>query len=245
LPKTTGNDERCLVELARGLDRATRALVFAPPVTHVYRPLEYAFAPHTRYLERYGSLGADTLLIGMNPGPFGMVQTGVPFGDVALARDWLGVEDVVERPPNEHPKRPIEGFATARGEVSGQRLWGWARDVYAQPEKFFARFFVWNYCPLAFLEASGRNRTPDKLPRAEREALFEPCDEALRELVRRMEPKHVVGIGRFAFDRLGALGDIGAAISVAPHPSPASPAANRGWRPLFETALRERGIALP
>src|SRR5690606_22112962 len=153
------------------------------PVAHVYRPLEYAWQPHRLYLERYGVGGARVLLLGMNPGPFGMVQTGVPFGDAGLVRTWLGLTGTVEQPHNAHARRPVLGFDCPRGEVSGQRLWGWARERYRTPARFFARFFVWNYCPIAFVEASGRNRTPDKLAREERERLFAPCDAALRRVV--------------------------------------------------------------
>jgi single-strand selective monofunctional uracil DNA glycosylase len=32
---------------------------------------------------------------------------------------------------------------------------------------------------------------------------------------------------------------------MIPHPSPASPAANRGWAPQAEAALRAIGVALP
>lgn len=238
-------EARRLVEIAQTLRDATRPLRFAPPVAYVYHPLDYAWAPHEQYLERYGGRGARVLLVGMNPGPFGMVQTGVPFGDVGYARDWLGIDGPVEHPPREHPKRVVAGFAVARGEVSGKRLWGWARDAFGRPAAFFARFFVWNYCPLAFIEASGRNRTPDKLPAAERARLYPPCDAALRQVIDCLEPRTVVGIGRFAFERVAALDLAGVTIGIAPHPSPASPAANRGWQSQFETALRQLGVALP
>ena len=119
------------------------------------------------------------LYFGMNPGPFGMAQTGVPFGEVAAVRDWLGIEAPVERPAREHPKRRVEGFACRRSEVSGARLWGWARARFGTPERFFARFFVWNWCPLGFLADSGANLTPAELPAAERRALEAVCDRAL------------------------------------------------------------------
>jgi single-strand selective monofunctional uracil DNA glycosylase len=234
-----------LIEIARGLREATRDLEFAPPVTHVYHPLDYAWEPHVRYLERYGAQSAPVLLVGMNPGPFGMAQTGVPFGDVGFVRDWLKIEGRVRHPRHEHPKRVVEGFAVQRGEVSGRRLWGWARDVYVRPQAFFARFFVWNFCPLAFMEASGRNRTPDKLPAAERARLYAPCAVALEEIVGLLRPDVVVGIGRFAFERIKALGLRDVTVGVAPHPSPASPAANRDWRAPFEKALKGLGVAIP
>ena len=176
----------------------------------------------------------------MNPGPFGMAQTGVPFGEVTLVRDWLGIEAPVGRPRREHPRRPVAGFACTRSEVSGRRLWGWARERFETPQRFFERFFVVNYCPLAFMEESGRNITPDKLPRAERERLFAVCDRALARTVKALRPGVVVGIGKFAADRAAAaLQRSGVAIGTAPHPSPASPAANRGWAAQMERALRD------
>ncbi len=234
-----------IVSIARTLARRTDALAFAPPVTHVYNPLRYAWAPHRAYLERYGTGSPPMLMLGMNPGPFGMAQTGVPFGDVEAARDWLGIRGKVARPRAEHPRRPIAGFDCPRGEVSGRRLWGWARSRFGDPERFFERFFVWNYCPLCFMEDSGRNRTPDKLPAAERTPLYEACDVALAEVVRVLGTRRLVGVGRFAAARArAALGETDVTVSVAPHPSPASPLANRGWSEAFEHALEDAGIAV-
>ena len=219
------------------------ALAFAPPVTHVYDPLVYAREPHERYLARWARPGIEALLVGMNPGPFGMAQTGVPFGEVTLAREWLGIEGRVERPEREHPARPIEGFACRRSEVSGARLWGWARARFGTPEAFFARFFVWNYCPLVFMEASGKNRTPDKLPASERAPLFAACDEALRAITAHLGPRLVVGVGGFARDRAReALADRPVRVGTILHPSPASPAANRDWVGQAERALAELGV---
>ena len=182
-----------LVDIARRLRDDVARLKFAPPVAVVYNPLDYAWKPHCAYLERYGRGHPLVLLLGMNPGPFGMAQTGVPFGDVAMVRGWLGIDAPVGRPVHVHSKRPVAGFGCRRGEVSGQRLWGWARDTCGTPRRFFARFFIANYCPLAFMEESGRNRTPDKLPRAESAALFGVCDAALRRTVEQLRPVYVVG----------------------------------------------------
>jgi len=232
--------------LARQLAKDSATLRFAAPVAHVYRPLDYAHAAHSRYVAKYAGLGAKTLLLGMNPGPFGMCQTGIPFGDVVLVRDWLKIDSGVCKPCAEHPGRPILGFEGMRREVSGTRLWGWARDKFVSPEKFFREFFVWNYCPLAFLEESGRNRTPDKLSRSERNVLFAVCDDALRSLVASLGIRLVIGVGRFAAQRARAA-DLAAGIEIAdaPHPSPASPAANRDWAGLFESALFQAGVMLP
>ena len=148
----------------RDLSRAVDRLSFDPPTAYVYNPLDYARNTAEQYLDRAGDGLKEVLFLGMNPGPWGMAQTGVPFGAITPVRDWLGIGGRVGRPADEHPKRPIRGFGTEREEVSGSRLWGWARERFGSPDRFFERFFVANYCPLVFMEPSGRNRTPDKLP---------------------------------------------------------------------------------
>jgi single-strand selective monofunctional uracil DNA glycosylase len=235
-----------LVSISRELARSVGKLGFAAPVTHVYNPLDYAWSAHAAYLERWGQGKKEAILLGMNPGPFGMVQTGVPFGDVALVRDFLGISEKVKQPEHQHPARPILGFDCPRSEVSGTRLWGFARSVFAKPERFFARFFVVNYCPLAFLESSGKNRTPDKLPKAEQALLFEACDHALRRIVAELDPAHVIGVGAFAEARARkALAGLPPRIGTILHPSPASPRANQGWERIAREELREIGITLP
>jgi len=232
-----------LVGIARDLARDLAPLSFGPPVTHVYHVLAYAREPHEAYLRRFGAAPREVVLLGMNPGPFGMAQTGVPFGDARIVRDFLGIEGRVGRPAREHPKRRVLGLACPRAEVSGTRLWGWAQARFGSVERFAARFFVTNYCPVCFLEESGANRTPDKLPAAEREPLFAACDRALRRTVTCLRPRYVVGIGGFAADRArAALAGLDVTIGRAPHPSPASPLANRGWAAAMDAALAELGI---
>lgn len=234
-----------LTAIARELGREAENLSFGPPVAFVYNPLCYAWRTHARYLQRYGGGEREIVLLGMNPGPWGMAQTGVPFGEVELVRDWLGIEGPVEAPNRIHPIRPVEGFACRRREVSGRRLWGWARQRFTTPEAFFRRFFVANYCPLLFLEESGRNRTPDKLAGAEREPLLEICDRALRRTVKKLKPRYVVGVGRFAAGRAAiALAGLPVETGAITHPSPANPKANRGWAEIIERELTELGIEL-
>lgn len=235
-----------LQDVSQVLAADASLLSFATPVALVYNPLVYAWDAHAAYLERYGQGRRSVLLLGMNPGPFGMAQTGVPFGDVEMVRDWLGIEAPVETPPTEHPKRPVLGFQCPRREVSGQRLWGWARARFGTPERFFTQFFVVNYCPLVFMTETGRNLTPDALPADERVPLFEVCDQALRGMVGLLEPDYLVGIGRFAEDRArAALTGHDLHIGRILHPSPASPAANRDWAGQAERGLQQLGIKLP
>ena len=225
-----------LIVAARKLSAAVDSLAFAPPVTHVYNPLDYAWAPHEEYLRRYGATRKKVVLLGMNPGPFGMVQCGVPFGEIEAVRDWMGISASVDRPALENPKRPIEGFACSRSEVSGRRLWGLFRERFETADAFFADHFVANYCPLAFFD-QGRNITPDKLPAAETGPLYAACNEHLRQLVTVLQPEWVIGIGAFAEARaVEALAGVNVKIGRILHPSPASPAANRGWS---EAATRQ------
>jgi len=231
-----------LVEISRDLSARVDALDF-PSVPFVYNPLDYAQAPHEAYLERWGSgTPRELVLVGMNPGPFGMAQTGVPFGDVAMVRDFVGITGPVGKPAHEHPRRPITGFACSRSEVSGTRFWGWARDRFGTAERFFARVFVANWCPLVFMEESGRNRTPDKLPAGERAELFRACDDALAQIVDALSPRLVVGVGRFAETRARKALDPGIEIGCILHPSPASPATNTDWAGTVEAQLRALGF---
>lgn len=237
--------QKKITAIAADLGRQVDNLTFGPPVSHVYNPLMYAWRSHALYLDRYGTGQKKIILLGMNPGPWGMVQTGVPFGDVTMVREWLCIEEQIDRPPHSHPRRPIEGFACRRSEVSGRRLWGWARNRFGAPEFFFRRFFVANYCPLCFLEDSGRNRTPDRLSWPEREPLLAVCDRALYRTVEVLRPEYVVGIGRFAAERAAAaLQGLPVTTGGVTHPSPANPRANRGWAALVEEELAGIGIKL-
>ena len=234
-----------LTKISRALSRAVSRIDFGDPVAYVYNPLSYARKSHELYLSRFGKGPKETVLVGMNPGPFGMAQTGVPFGDVGFVRDWMGIEAPVGKPLVQHPKRPVLGFDCQRSEVSGSRLWGWAKERFETPERFFSRFFVINYCPLVFIESTGRNRTPDKLSVEEREALLPVCDRALRDAIEVLQPDWVVGVGAWATKRaMAALGTDGLSIGTVLHPSPASPKANRGWAAQAENDLRGLGIKL-
>ena len=236
------NGAEPLIAAARALSCAVGRLSFAPPVSHLYNPLEYAWAPHEIYLRRFGATPKKVIFIGMNPGPFGMVQCGIPFGEIAAARDWMGIEAPVDQPVIENPKRPIEGFACARSEVSGRRLWGLFQQRFGTAEAFFAEHFVANYCPLAFFD-HGRNLTPDKLPSAETTPLYAACDTHLRAVVAILKPDWVIGIGGFAEARaIEALKDSDVRIGKVLHPSPASPAANRGWAEAATRQMVEQGL---
>ncbi|MEO0515484.1 MAG: uracil-DNA glycosylase family protein [Planctomycetota bacterium] len=239
--KNTIVDE--LLAAAADLRHACNALAFAPPVHTVYNPLDYAWPMVEAYAQRFGNTTKRTVMFGMNPGPWGMAQTGVPFGEVAAVRDFLQLDAPISKPPEEHPKRPITGLACERSEVSGRRVWGLIEERFDTPEAFFRDTYIANFCPLVFMADTARNLTPDKLPVAEREPLVDACRLHLRRILDVLEPEIVVGVGVWAEaqaktcceDRDVTLGRI-------LHPSPASPAANRGWAEQATRQLVELGV---
>jgi single-strand selective monofunctional uracil DNA glycosylase len=233
-----------LESLTLELCEALSPLRFAEPVHCVYNPLEYARKPHTEYLKRFGRGSKRVIFLGMNPGPWGMAQTGVPFGEIPAVRDWMGIDAPVGKPDPEHPKRPIEGFACQRSEVSGRRLWGLFAERFGTAEAFFDEHFVLNFCPLVWMEESWRNRTPNKLPAHERAAVDVPCQRHLRGALEALQPEWAIGVGAFAEAKLAEVTGPGDpwTVSRVLHPSPASPAANRGWSQAATRQLLEAGV---
>ena len=235
-----------IASITDDLVASIRPLTFSTPVTHTYNPLIYARRGYDRYVTCFADTVKEVILVGMNPGPFGMAQTGVPFGDVEMVNGWMGIHTYIAQPADVHPKRPISGFSCTRREVSGQRLWGWIKHRYDNPEAFFKQFFVLNYCPLVFMEESGRNCTPDKLPADEKKRLFQICDQALQRSIDVFKPQWVLGIGGFAEKRINiALKGMDLKVGRITHPSPANPKANQGWMLRVESELAAMGIDLP
>lgn len=236
---------KALLASTRNLADALRDLEFSAPVSCVYRPLDYAWQPYRRYLENFGSGTKRVLFLGMNPGPFGMVQTGVPFGEVTAVRDWMGIEEPVGRPANEHAKRPVEGFHCQRSEVSGRRLWGLFAQRFGTASAFFHDHFVLNFCPLVWMSASGANLTPNALPTVEMAPVEQACLQHLTEVIDLMRPSFLIGVGGFAEERLRraaeTLGTTARRGRIL-HPSPASPAANRGWAQAATRQLVDQGV---
>ena len=238
-----------LIVAAQRLSASVHKLKFGPPVTHVYNPLDYAWRAHELYLRRYGNTAKRVIFLGMNPGPFGMAQTGIPFGQVAAVRDWLGIRAKIKRPKRENPKRPVLGFDCHRSEISGERLWGLFQQRFGAANEFFSEHIVMNYCPLAFVEKSGRNRTPDKLSPRERERLFAACDQHLRSVTEILQPEWLIGVGEFAAKRARFV--IPSAVEGSHsmprigqilHPSPACPESNVDWSGTATAQLRQLGV---
>lgn len=235
---------RKLIEISRRLTERLKPLSFST-VACVYLPTEYARLTHERYLQKFGSGKKRVLMLGMNPGPWGMAQTGVPFGEIPAVRDWMGISGKVEKPDPEHPKRPIIGFECERSEVSGRRLWGLFSERYPTAEDFFVDHFICNYCPLVWMSETGANITPDKLSKAEMEPVEEACMEHLIGVVGLMKPEFLIGVGAYAETKLKAAAEaVGSTAKLGRvlHPSPASPAANRGWAEAATKQLKAQGV---
>lgn len=226
-----------LSETAKALSNACNKLnhSLGKTVSWIYNPLDYAWEVHNQYLTKYGGLGGKTILLGMNPGPWGMGQTGVPFGDVSKVRDYLGLTGDVGQPERLHPKRPIIGLDSSRNEVSGTRLWGIIEDTFGSADEAHANLFVVNHCPLLMFDDGGKNLTPDKLSGHAAKELLKLCDRHLQKVVEILGATRVIGVGAYA-EKQAKKALVGMEIEITriPHPSPASPLANRNggadWR---------------
>ena len=203
-------------------------------VAHVTNPLDYAWELHEQFITKWAGCGAKTLLLGMNPGPYGMAQTGVPFGATKMATDVLGMEPVeLQTPSGAHPKRPIQGPSMERQEVSGTRFWTFMVEHFGSIELTFSNIFVVNHCPLLILGETGRNITPVDIPKSIINPILDLCDQHLKSVVDIMGIERIVGVGNYAKKRAKTIVPE-LDIDAMWHPSPASPLANRNggadWR---------------
>lgn len=223
-----------------------KPLHFHSPVTHTYNPLIYARKSYETYIKRFANTPKRVLYLGMNPGPYGMAQTGIPFGEITAVKQWLGINCPVGKPQNEHPKRPISGFDCPRSEVSGRRLWGLFASLYPNAAAFFTESFVANYCPLVWMSETGSNIPPDKLPLSERIPVEAACQRYLIATIKVLNPEILIGIGAYAQKQLQRaakeLPNYHFTIGTILHPSPASPLANKQWDSLPQKQLAALNI---
>ncbi|XP_033116949.1 single-strand selective monofunctional uracil DNA glycosylase-like [Anneissia japonica] len=239
--------EKCIsetfLEIMETMSEKLAKLEFVDPVQYIYNPVEYAKETHGCYVKKYCNSQKKVLFLGMNPGPFGMAQNGVPFGETNFVKDWLGIVGNVGKPPVEHPSRQIVGLKCIRKEVSGSRFWGLRKNLCGTPDVFFKHSFVYNICPLVFMSSTGKNITPPTLLAKYRKPLLKVCDEALCEIIRLLDVKIVVGVGKFAEKQtkvaLDNAGIEGIKVVSILHPSPANPETNRGWERIVTKQLEE------
>lgn len=227
------------------------------PIAGVLNSHQYAFCPFGEYCNMFAPAGQQplALFVGMNPGPYGTAQNGIPFGCSSFVNNWMGITQGTAGSAavkGTELKEGIDGHGfeycpavlglrCKKEEVSGKRLWGWAQSVVGggKAEAFFRHAFVYTYCPLAFF-AGGANVPLADLPVAERRTIEEHCDQALLALVLEMKPVYVIGVGNYAYSKAEKAVTKAAVESCSPHsmvalkvahPSPASPGAAAFWQP--------------
>ena len=122
-----------LIKIARELSQSVCSLSFKLPTAYAYNPLEYAWEIHRQYLELAGDGKKKVVFLGMNPGPYGMAQTGVPFGDSVRA----GL-DGIKRRSQEAPPRASKA---SRGWIGVHQ----ERSEWAEAMGFVFREFF--FCP--------------------------------------------------------------------------------------------------
>ena len=214
-------------------------------IEFAYNPLNYAWEPHKKYLENYGSLGAKTIVMGMNPG-HGMGNTGIPFGCPEKVSKYLNITGLkVKEPVKVHPKRRINGLECEKPEISGKRILGLIEDIYGPPKNAFKNVFVLNHFPLWMFNSAGQNITPDKLKKSSAEDIFKICNKYLSDIINMLNAKKIIGVGKYA-NKMAHIAIKennleGIIIEEIPHPSPANPLANKDkgalWKKISKSVI--------
>ena len=212
-------------------------------IDFAYNPLKYAWKSHKMYLERYGRLGANTIIMGMNPG-HGMGNTGIPFGCPEKVRNYLRIKNLkIKEPKNSHPKRIVTGLECKKPEISGKRIWSLIEEIYGSPEEAFKQIFVINHFPLWMFNKSGQNITPDKLKPSSNKEIFDICNKYLIEVRNILKAERIVAVGKYASkmarNALKSSNLKSIIIDEIPHPSPANPLANKQKGAIWRKIARE------
>ncbi|XP_055849953.1 single-strand selective monofunctional uracil DNA glycosylase [Episyrphus balteatus] len=221
------------IDIECNLNKELANLKF-PNITHVYNPIEYAFDLHCQYLKKYLNGPKKMLLIGMNPGPNGMAQNGVPFGNTNTVKNLMKIEGQVEQPPSLHPKRPVTGLACKTEEPSGVRIWTLIGKLAGSLEIFSQQCFMHNFCPLAFFDVQGKNITPGELKGDVKAEVRNICLKYLEQEIQLIQPEIIIAIGSYVGDCMKRLAKqsiyIGSNIKILQlaHPSPRS-VNNNNW----------------
>nr|XP_022920875.1 single-strand selective monofunctional uracil DNA glycosylase-like [Onthophagus taurus] len=215
-------------------------LTFSFPVHYIYNPLEYAWEPHSTFVKTYCKGTKDVLFLGLNPGPWGMCQTGIPFGEVNISKEWLKMNGEVEKPKDECPKKQIKGFECHRSEESGKRFYGFFKNLCRTPEAFFKNAFVYNLCPLAFMKKESANITPHELKGQIKKDIENICGKTLVDILKLLDIKIIVALGRYTEKQAieitqgFQLGHI--KVIYMPHPSPRV-VGNNNWAEKAQNVL--------
>ncbi|KAH8271369.1 hypothetical protein KR018_007666 [Drosophila ironensis] len=231
-------------QIEEDLNKALEELEPASNIACIYNPLVYASRLHGDYLRRYLSGPKKLVLVGMNPGPNGMGQTGIPFGNVRTVKVMMQLSGTVDKPAVEHPKRPVVGLDCHIEEPSGVRLWELFLRLSGNMDTFSQQCFVHNFCPLAFFDEAGRNLTPSELKGTYKTRIRDLCLEALEQQLALLKPTIVVAVGEYVHSVLKrsdyCKSDSISVLRLA-HPSPRS-VNNTNWPEKAEAFLVEHDL---
>jgi single-strand selective monofunctional uracil DNA glycosylase len=183
----------------------------------IWNPGLYAASWHALFRKEYPASAGCILVFGLNPGPYGMAQTGIPFTDLKRLREHLprlakGLERRgcslagVGLAP-----RSLRPYLSRTFESSAVRVYRFLSRGWGSAEDGWRSVVVANPCSLLFMDAAGENRTPADLVGAvsrrtgslvAARRLRERCNAlrrlAAREAVRVLSPRGVVLLGKDA-----------------------------------------------
>ncbi|KAI8124664.1 hypothetical protein FF38_10666 [Lucilia cuprina] len=233
---------RQFYKLETQLNEKLRNITTPLEISYIYNPVEYAADLHQAYLKKYLKGGKKVLFIGLNPGPNGMGQTGIPFGNITTVRDKMGLNGTVNQPPNIHPKRPVNGLATTIEEPSGKRLWTKFQELSdGSLDIFFEQCFVYNFCPLLFYNSKGDYISPQKLKAPYNRQISNACLHTIEQILELIQPEVIVAIGRYAYDNLKAVKYcIEKRLLYLRHPSPR--ACTKNWSKIADEFFKNENL---
>jgi len=142
----------------------------------VWNPGLYGEPWHSRFRRCYPPAARPLVLFGLNPGPYGMAQTGIPFTDIRRLVSALPA--LVAELRNAGKRLEVPGLApvslppylSRTFEASSVRVYRFLERSWGDAERGWREVVAANPCPLLFIDTeTGKNRTPaDLRPRLAR-----------------------------------------------------------------------------
>ncbi|KAF7991960.1 hypothetical protein HCN44_010761 [Aphidius gifuensis] len=206
------------------------------PIDYIYCPIIYAKTVHFNYLNKYCRDKKNIMILGMNPGPWGMSQTGVPFGEINIVIDWLKINGHIDKPKRQHEQRQVDGFSCKRSEISGRKFWSLFKKLSNNPDTFFRHCFLRNFFKptIIIIIIAG----------PEQKKLQEFCDQALIEVIKILDVKVIIGVGRFSEQRAKKVvktAKLSTKVLWMIHPSPRA-TIGKNWQNLTLDFLKKENL---
>jgi len=249
-------------------DRLSERLAALPPVGDLVAldPTRYCRSAWAAYLQMAARLGC-VLVVGMNPGPHGMAQTGVPFTDPWIVDELDLQAPRADVPPADipavgswrHRSHRARGVLGSKREESAKRLWPLLREICAPyaavgpsadkiaeaTRRVCNEVLLVNALPICWLDPAGKNVSAEQVekraPAQVREGLRDLVNEWLQAVADILRPAAVIGVGRWAREFVTDL-DVDHFVEIPfrdgiKHPSP-SAGSEAAWRAEAEPILR-------